>query len=93
MGLAWRKDMDDGDTIAVSDEAKRRVDTARVRDLAFKIKSQLGFGDDDADALARVLVEAADRGIPATRRYAYGRLIEIGRTPSAAELISKILPE
>jgi hypothetical protein len=82
----------DGDVI-VSEEARRRVDTARVRDLAFKIKSSLNYDDDDAEALARVLIEAADRGITATRAYVYQRLVELDVAPAAAERMSKVLPE
>ena len=93
MGLAWRNDDMYDDTIEVSDEARRRVDAARVRDLAFKIKSSLNYSDEDADALARLLIEAQNQGLRATRPWAYARLIAMGKSPLVAERIAKILPE
>jgi len=84
----------DNDEVVVSDEARRRVDTARVRDFAFRIKKALpGFSDDEAEALAQVVIEASDQGIKATRPLVTRRLIEMGRSPDDAANISRALPE
>lgn len=81
--------MDTGDVV-VSDEARRRVDTARVRDVAFKIKNLFeGFDDDDAEALARVLLEASETGIAVSADFVYKRLIQLGRSPETAKRVSE----
>jgi hypothetical protein len=92
MSVAQRKVMDDDD-VMVSDDARRRVDMARIRELSFSIKKAIGIDDERAEALAVVLIEAKGKGITPTRGLVFDRLREMGVPLEAASEISSILPE
>jgi len=89
MAQPLRNDMDQ-DTITLDPEGKRRIDQVRVRQLAFRIKSQFSrLTDDDAEAIAAALLEAADEGITPTARDLRARLRRHGHSePDTERLIS-----
>jgi hypothetical protein len=87
MALARRKDMDDNHTV-VSEEARRRIDSARVRQLAFKIKTSADdLSDDDAEMVATILLEMFEASTKPSADTVRQTLIERGRSRSAAERI------
>lgn len=82
------------DDVIVSDEAKRRVDVARVRDVAFQIKKAIpDYNDDDAEALARVLLSAAQQGVKPNRAFGIALLLKDGLLRKDADRIVRALPE
>lgn len=91
MAQPLRKDMDQG-TITLDPEGKRRIDQVRVRQLAFRIKSHFShLTDDDAEALATALLEAADEGNPPTAPDLRARLQRHGHSgPDTEKLISTL---
>jgi hypothetical protein len=93
MGVAQRIfDMQVVDDIAVSDEAKRRVDTARVGDMAFRVKKAIpAIGADDAELLARAMLDARDHGIAVTPGTIHDRVLEITGDAGAATRISGLI--
>jgi hypothetical protein len=88
MGLARRKDMDD-DIITVSEEARRRIGSARVRQIAFQIKNIApDLPDDDAEVLASILLEASAQSTIPTGADLRSRLEKAGLSTQDAERIA-----
>jgi hypothetical protein len=86
MAFARRIEMD-ADTV-VSEEAKRRVDTARIGDMAFRIKKTFPeIGDDDADILAHAMLNAFDDG-PITRDAIYKQVFKLTNSAEVAKRLS-----
>jgi hypothetical protein len=89
VSLARKSNMDVDDT-TVSEEAKRRVDTARLSELAFRIKRAFpDFDEADANTLARVLFEATDKRVPVTPSYIRDRMVALGRSDAAAKRVAE----
>jgi hypothetical protein len=94
MGALGQRIMDDNDDIVVTDETRHRVDTARVRDIAIRLKGLFkNKKDDDIEALASVLIEAQQEGAKATREFVLQRLLDRGIDQQVARDLSGNLPE
>lgn len=78
----------------VSEEARGRADSLRLRDAAFMINRAAGNTLDGADAemIARIFLAASERGVRVTPDYLTAEIKARGRSPhKAAELVKAIL--
>jgi hypothetical protein len=75
------------DVLTVTGEARRRIDTARVRQIAFQIKNMAPtlLSDDDAEVLAVALVELLAEDVKVTGEQIRARLEKNGRAREAAD--------
>jgi hypothetical protein len=87
MAMARPIEMDE--PVTVSDDARRRWDSARVRQLAYKIKTRApDLSDDDAEQLAFVIFEASMQNVVPSGEDIRSRLRDKGRTAHAADRIA-----
>jgi hypothetical protein len=78
----------------VSSEARTRIDDARVRDLAFHIRSFLAprsIDSADLNAIALVVVRGLDESARVDKGYVIKRLMEAGRSKRKAEDLASSL--
>ncbi len=74
----------------VSDDAARRIATAKRNDIAFVVRkiAQSPLTNDDVQMLADLLHEALEGGKPLSRAIVERRLLERGRSPAKAKQLS-----
>lgn len=88
MGLARHKVMET-QAPAVSEDARRRLDSARVRDLSFQIKTIAPIlSDDDAECAAATLLEMRSHKREEVGQQLREKLMMHGRSRDAAERIA-----
>jgi len=77
----------------VSQEARERLKSARVRDLSFAIKRRIGhdYGDGDVDMLLGIVLKAAGQKQALTKELVQQSLRELGRSPQRAEELASAL--
>ena len=73
-----------------SDDAARRIASARRNDIAFLVRkiAQSPLTIDDIQMLADLLHEALESGEPLSRAIVEKRLLEKGRSPAKAKQLS-----
>lgn len=79
---------------SVSDEARQRINDARVSELAFDLQnlaSTVNLTRDDARQLARIVLEGMDRGQRVDRDYVYTSLLSSSRSPERANILADML--
>jgi hypothetical protein len=79
------------DYVAVKDDARRRIASARVRQLAFEIQSGRDLNDADAEMIAAVLLDLSDNREPMSSDRVRDRLREKGRAPAAIDKILRAI--
>lgn len=79
----------------LSDEARSRIDSARLHDLAFFIRKVSGASSEldeaDVEMLAEIVAQGADQQVPVTKYYLVDALIERGRSRREAETLAATL--
>jgi hypothetical protein len=91
MGLA-QKVMDPSDTI--SPEASERINSARVRDLAFAVRTAArdkNLQSEDVDSLARAVMKTLDQNKVLSYQTIYDSLLALGRSTHKAALLAKTI--
>jgi hypothetical protein len=90
MGMALKIDFEEP---SVSAEAKKRLNSARARDIAFIVKQRLGRSDpsDDIDMIVEMIQEAEEQHRPITRESMVEYLRRRGRSPHRAEQLTALL--
>lgn len=79
---------------SVSDEARQRIDDARLRDIAFYIRRRVGvdsIAPDDARLLALIVVQGLDKNEHVDRLYVAEKLVGLGRSKQKADALSAVL--
>lgn len=79
----------------ISDEAQRRVASARVREFAFDLKKFVGrhhVEATDLEMLARAILDEIDHaGTRVQREAVVNRLVKFGRSKSKAEHLASLV--
>jgi hypothetical protein len=77
----------------VSQEARDRLNSARVRDLSFAIKRRIGDGysPGDVDMLVTIVLKASSQRQTLTKDLVLKNLRDLGRSPQKAEELASAL--
>ena len=79
-----------GVSYPVSDEARERIDSTRVRDLAFYLRrTTTGLDSNDVNLLAEVLLQGLDEKVRIDREYVISSLQKRGRSRHKSEHLAE----
>jgi hypothetical protein len=90
MALTQKIDME-ADTI--SQEARERINSARIRDISFLVKQRIGsgFSAEDVEMLVDAIQQALGNGDVPTKSYVLTYLRSRGRSPDRSEQLASAL--